>query len=340
MMLQRISTAIVVLTQFSLFIFGTCHVCIARAEDYVPEPGALYPWNPSSTIFIVRDGDDQETKKIRFLLSDIKKKSTNRTDMERKQAVQVMLNFDTALPDTSVCFNSSLGVTKDKKDINLNEVCSYSDFRETPNTVINGSEISIETKRLDVNYFGTPLKFDEFLPAFDSRSQGWTFTSFLARTGSGTVLWEKVYLVQTEGTYKGPRDAEQIGGSNIVESFRRIDHLLFGDKYFYLRNRTGDDFKFGNLIMRVDTLTGLPITTNKHIRAVDRREFQTQLDLVGQDIEQHYPKNVLDEVDSPRFHKLSGDVGDTYKWSESYLIDIPAVVNFRIQEHWFKGIAK
>jgi hypothetical protein len=194
---------------------------------------------------------------------------------------------------------------------------------------IDGDKVKIEAFPLPIVAWGNPVDFSTWLLSPDARREG--YTGLRAVTPDGNVKWTKVYLIQTDGAYVDQRNNE--GAADVVESIRHPEYILPGDQYFYLSKGSKSNGRFGSLTMRVRFSTGIPVTHDARIKAVDSAEFQVLLNQAANEIERHYP----DQVNLVRQPE---DVSSAFSWDGNSTIDVPALINTRIQQRWFKEMMK
>ena len=335
-------------------IASTGHCCAAQP---LVEPGALVPGSPS-IYFLVPEGQRPSEKNIRTLFVQ----SVQRPGVQGVAAWHnVLYDFDTGNPAPFDYLNlerapvkvrfpfqmSSPVVGADKARFDeyyCNERCFY---EQPTHGSIDGQAVRIERVQLQSMLWGKPFSSDGLsVPYFDIRYRG--YWAFRAVTITGQEKWAKVYLLQTEGTYMSPKEVEEEGISNVVETVgsQGVAYLLSGDRYFYIESDGHNLYPhiatkryFGDLTMRVDIKTGMPVTKNPHIKAVGLREFQLVYDAALNAVEQHYPK--VDVPDSGhKFFPQAEDGVVNFDWTGDEFTDVSAYINFQFQQHWFKGLIK
>jgi hypothetical protein len=329
--------------------------CAAQPfPEQLSEPGALYP-GQSEIYFLVPEGEIPKAKNIRTLIvqSKVKRNANGKAIAENS-----LLDFDTGKPALFDYYAFKKATLKQRQPTQISGpvtdfdhktfdsyYCEHTCFNEvSSHGNIDGEAVKIEAIELTSTLWGKPFEIQKMgLPFFDTRNRG--YWALRAVTLAAQEKWAKVYLLQTEGTYRSPQWFE--GDSNVVETISNsgVKYLLPGDKYFYLESdanslqphiQTGR--YFGKVTIRVNLFTGMPVTTNPHIKAVDLREFQAVYDAALAKVQRHYPSEHPPNL-AQNFFPQADEEDDGYGWTGSS-VDIENYINFQFQRHFFKRLIK
>lgn len=154
---------------------------------------------------------------------------------------------------------------------------------------IGGVESRIATRYLNLRHRGRMIQLtdvDVREPARDS------YDVIQALGLDGAIKWSRVYLIQT---YEINADLGCFSGDYFpIETVSMSEFsMLPGDDFFYAVHdfQPGQCNMFGGLAMKLAFDTGLPLTQNKHIKAVNADEFQAFIDEMVLAYFIEYPEN-------------------------------------------------
>ncbi len=194
---------------------------------------------------------------------------------------------------------------------------------------VDGQPVQLDPHSIDLRYEGQEIHLDEYVQGPDPRSAG-GYTAVRALAGDGSVLWDKVYLIDTRGSLFSPRD--EVVGCDLVETASEPGFIRPGDDVAYLQHIAATSLDFGSVLLRVDLRTGMPTGSDPRIRAVDERVVRDVLQQAVDEAMRHDGS-----LGRQPGASVPASSTDNFTWTGDQTVDLPARLDWALHARFFQS---